>query len=257
LKWLVGLACLACILLAGTAYSLSKLTEEEPATGMFTDIVATFAKEGSEPEDFAEIQAQAAANPDDDFTIGDITLPVAGREIAGLSYDEAVDLVVGRIAETLYADGPAAVEQYFADSVESDSGDEFSLGPFGLLTRSTHDTVSPFLIAFSVGALLLAAFLVYISRRFGRLGSPGVVLAAGTGPFALAWFALKQITRNGEEDGIGGALAQALSPAAGEAADDFIRLFVLGLVLIVAATIGHLGWTAWERSQRSRSIDTA
>ncbi|MEE8369420.1 MAG: hypothetical protein V3S00_01475 [Dehalococcoidia bacterium] len=257
LKWLAGLACLVCILLASTAYSFSKLTEEEPATGIFTGIVATFAMEGSEPEDFAEIQAQAAANPDDDFTIGDITLPVAGREIASLSYEEAVDLVVGRIAETLYADGPAAVEQYFADSVENDSGDEFSLGPFGLLTRNTHDTVSPFLIAFTVGALLLSAFLVYVSLRFGRLGSPGAVLAAGTGPFALLWFAIKEGTKDTDGEGVGSALAQALSPTAGEAAGDFLRLFILGLVLIFAATIGHLGWAVWERLQRSHNLDPA
>lgn len=257
LKWLAGLACLVCILLASTAYSFSKLTEEEPATGIFTGIVATFAMEGSEPEDFAEIQAQAAANPDDDFTIGDITLPVKGREVAGLSYDEAVDLVIGRIAETLYAEGPDAVEQYFADSSDPDSEDEFDLGPFGILTRDTHDSVRPFVIVFTVIALVLSALLVFFSRRFGRLGSPGVVLAVGTAPFALLWFAIKEGTKVTDGEGVGSALAQALSPTAGEADGDFLRLFVLGLVLIFAAMIGHLGWAVWERTQRSHNLDPA
>ncbi len=57
--------------------------------------------------------------------------------------------------------------------------------------------------------------------------------------------------------GLGGALAQALSPTAGSVAGDFLRLLILGLVLILAATLGHLGWLAWERYQRSRRIDTA
>ena len=54
-----GLACLACIALASIVYSVGKLTEQEPATGIFTGVVATFVKEGGEAEDFAEIQAQA------------------------------------------------------------------------------------------------------------------------------------------------------------------------------------------------------
>ncbi len=52
-------------------------------------------------------------------------------------------------------------------------------------------------------------------------------------------------------------IALALSPTAGSVAGDFLRLFILGLVLILAATLGHLGWLAWERYQRSRRIDTA
>lgn len=257
LKWLTGLACLACIALASIVYSVGKLTEQEPATGIFTGVVATFAKEGGEAEDFAEIQAQAAANPDEDFTIGDITLPVKGSEIADLSYDEAIDLVIGRIADILYTEGPDAVEQYFADPSEPDSEDEFNLGPFGLLTQDTHDSVRPYFIAFTLVALLSAAFLVFFSRRFGRLGSAGVVLAVGTAPFALLWFAIKQGTKDADGGGVSGALAQALSPTAGSVAGDFLRLFILGLVLILAATLGHLGWLAWERYQRSRRIDTA
>ncbi len=108
-KWVFGLACLTAVVVAGSLYSASKLTEHDPATGIFSGVMATFAKEGDAKEAFADLQAQAAANPDQEFTIEGATLPVEGRELTGLSYDEAVDLVVGRIAEMLYVDGPDSV----------------------------------------------------------------------------------------------------------------------------------------------------
>ncbi|KKK88571.1 hypothetical protein LCGC14_2741780, partial [marine sediment metagenome] len=136
-KWLFGLICLSAIIVAAVLYSASKLTERDVATGVFSGVMTTFAKDGEGSEEFGEIQALAAASPDGEFTIEGITLPVKGSEIAGLSYDEAVDLVVGRIAQTLYTDGPESVEQYFAATPAAGSeeapaaeGEEFSLGPF-------------------------------------------------------------------------------------------------------------------------------
>ncbi len=52
-------------------------------------------------------------------------------------------------------------------------------------------------------------------------------------------------------------IALALSPTAGSVVGDFLRLFIFGLVVILAATLGHLGWLAWERYQHPRRIDTA
>lgn len=115
-KWLFGLICLSAIIVAGVLYSASKLTERDPATGIFTGIMAALAKESDASEGFEELQALAAANPDQEFTIEGVTLPIKGSDLAGLSYDEAVDLVVGRTAETLYANGPGSVEQFFDDA---------------------------------------------------------------------------------------------------------------------------------------------
>lgn len=254
LKWLFGLACLAGIIVAGGLYSLSKLTEQGPATGIFTGVMATFAKEGAGSEEFDELQALATANPDQDFTIEGITLPVEGSELVGLSYDEAVGLVVGRIADRLYTDGPDSVEQFFADVSAADSeesaageGEEFDLGPFSLLTQGTHDTVRSIFTFSLIPILVLAVPLVFFSRRFGRLGSPGVVLAVGIAPFALLWFVTEQATKNAGADGMTGALSQALSPTAGDVSSAFLRLFILGLVLILAAVVGHIGFALWHR----------
>lgn len=253
-KWLFGLICLSAIIVAAVLYSASKLTERDVATGVFSGVMTTFAKDGEGSEEFGEVQAQAAASPDEEFTIEGITLPVKGSEIAGLSYDEAVDLVVGRIAQTLYTDGPESVEQFFnttpvAGSEETSLGEseEFSLGPFALLTQDTHDIIRRIFTFSLIPVLVLAVPLVFFSRRFGRLGSPGIVLAVGAAPFALLWLIAKQATQNAGQDGINGTLAEPLSPMAGDVSTTFLWLLALGVALVLAAVSGHIGFALWHR----------
>ena len=259
-KWLFGLICLSAIVVAAVLYSASKLTERDVATGISSGVMITFAKDGEGSEEFGEIQAQAAASPDEEFTIEGITLPVKGSEIAGLSYDEAVDLVVGRIAQTLYTDGPDAVEPFFNDTSVADSeeasrgeGDEFSLGPFALLTQDTHDIIRRIFTFSLISVLVLAVPLVFFSRRFGRLGSPGVILAVGAAPFALLWLIAKQATKSAGQDGAGGALAGAISPMAEDVSTTFLWLLVLGVALFLAAMAGNIGFAVWRRARSTEA----
>ncbi len=253
-KWLFGLICLSAVIVAAVLYSASKLTERDAATGLFSGVMTSLAKEDNGAEGFEELQALATANPDEEFTIEGATLPVKGSELSGLSCDEAVDLVVGRIAQTLYTDGPDAVEQFFADTPAADSeeasaveGAESDLGPLSLLTQDTHDTVQSIFTFSLIPILVLAAPLVFFSRRFGRLGSPGVVLAAGAAPFALLWLIVNQATKNAGQDGVDGALAKALAPMAGDVSTSFLWLLALGVALVLAAVAGHIGFALWHR----------
>ena len=116
-KWVFALALLAAVLVSGVLYSLAELTEREPATGAFAGVMSSFAKEGGDPEGYADIQAAAAANPDLEISIDRVTFPIKGSEIAGLSYDEAIDLVILRLSDILYTDGPEAVEGFFESCV--------------------------------------------------------------------------------------------------------------------------------------------
>ncbi len=253
-KWLFSLICLAAIIVAAVLYSASKLTERDAATGIFSSILLSLAKDDAGAEEFKEYQALAVASPDEDFTIEGVPLPIKGRELIGLSYDEAVELVAGRIAEILYTDGPESVEQYFtadssADSEEASEGEGtgVSLGTLGILTQDTHDQVNRIFTFSLIPILILAALLVFFSRRFGRLGSLGVVLAAGVAPFAALWFTVKQTTKNADPDGVDGALAQALAPVAGDVSTTFLWLLALGVALMLAALAGHIGFALRHR----------
>ncbi|MCH8065191.1 MAG: hypothetical protein IIC90_05125 [Chloroflexi bacterium] len=255
-KWLFGLLCLAAIIVAAVLYSASKPTERDVSTSIFSSILISLAKDDEGAEAFEEYQALAVANPDEDFTIEGITLPIKGRELIGLSYDEAVELVIGRIAEILYTDGPDAVEQFFNDTSVAGSeesaageGEEFNLGPFAILTQDTHDLIRRIFTFSLIPVLVLAALLVFFSRRFGRLGSPGVVLAVGAAPFALLWLIAKGATNNAGQDGVEGALAEALAPMAGELSTTFLWLLALGVALVLASVAGHIGFALWHRSR--------
>lgn len=255
-KWLFSLICLAAIIVAAVLYSASKFTEREAATGIFSSALISLAKDDAGAEEFEEFQAQAVANPDEDFTISGVTLPIKGGELIGLSYDEAVELVAGRIAEILYTDGPESVEQYFtadssADSEEASEGEGtgVSLGTLGILTQDTHDQVNRIFTFSLIPILILAVLLVFFSRRFGRLGSLGVVLTVGVAPFAALWFTVKQTTKNADPDGVDGALAQALAPVAGDVSTTFLWLLVIGVALVVAAVAGNTGSALLNRSR--------
>ena len=254
LKWLFGLACLVSIVAAATLYSASKLTEQQPATGVFAGIVGEFMKDDDDfAEEFNEIQARAVSNPDAEYTIGDVTLPVKGYELEGLSYDEAVDLVLGRVADILYTEGPDTAAQYFDTSEEGSEGEEeeVDLGPFGLLTRETHVIIRRIFTFSLIPVLVLAVPLVFFSTRFGRLGSAGIVLAVGIASFAVLWLIAKQVTKDASEDGMEGVLAEAISPTAGGMSGDFLRLLILGLALVLVAVVGHISVVLWRRFRRT------
>ena len=255
-KWLFGLICLAAIIVAAVLYSASKFTERDAATGIFSSFLISLAKDAEGAEEFEEFQAQAVANPDEEFPISGVTLPIKGRELIGLSYDEAVELVAGRIAEILYTDGPESVEQYFtadssADSEEAPAGESegVSLGTLGVLTQDTHDQVNRIFTFSLIPILILAVLLVFFSRRFGRLGTLGVVLTVGVAPFAALWFTVKQATKNDGQDGIEGALAEALAPIAGDVSTTFLWLLALGVALVLAAVAGNVSYALWHRSR--------
>ncbi len=271
-KWLFGLICLAAIIVAGVLYSASKFTERDAATGIFSSILLSLAKDDAGAEEFKEYQALAVASPDEDFTIEGVSLPIKGRELIGLSYDEAVELIAGRLAEILYTDGPEAVEPFFtaasgagseeapagegeessageSEEAPAGEGDELSLGPLGLLTQDSHDRVGRIFTYSLIPILVLAVLLVFFSRRFGRLGSPGVVLTIGAAPLAALWFTVKQATQNADPDGVEGALAEALAPIAEDVSSAFFRLLALGVALVLAAVAGHIGFALWRRSR--------
>ncbi len=241
-KWVCGLLCLFCLLAAGLLYSVTALTGRETATGLFTASVGGMVSSQLSDEEYAQIAAAAAQNPEGEYTIGETTLTVKGREIAGLSKDQAVALVVGRIAVVNYEQGPDAAEALITASGED--GKNFSLGPVGPLTQSTHDSVRPYYIGFAVAAVALAVPLVFLSRKFGRLGSPGIVLMLGSAPFALAWRLLEDAASgvNSETGVFASALAGAVAGPASDLSGRFTRLMLVGAGMVVAAIVADICW---------------
>jgi len=249
-KWVCGLLCLLCVLVAGLLYSVAAMTGRDTATGLFTATVGGMVSSQLSDEEYAQIAAAAAQNPDAEYTIGGTTLTVKGSEIAGLSKDQAVALVVGRIAAVNYEQGPDVAEALITASGED--GKDFSLGPVGPLTQSTHDSVRPYYIGFALAAAALSAPLVFFSRKFGRLGSPGFVLMLGSAPFALLWRLLedKAASVNSETGIFASALAGAITGPASDLSWGFTRLLLVGAGMVIAAIVGDICWPLWLRAHK-------
>jgi hypothetical protein len=241
-KWVTGLLCLFCVLAAGFLYSVTALTGRETATGIFTATVGGTVNSQLSDEEYASVSAAAAASPDAEYNVGATTLTVKGSELTGISKDQAVALVVSRIAVVHYEQGPDAAETLITASGED--GRQFSIGPVRPLTKKTHDSVRPYYLGLAGAALGLIAPLVFFSRRFGRLGSPGVVLMVGSAPFALAWHLLDNAAAGiTEEKGVfASALAAAIRTPAADLSGTFTRLLFLGAGMTGAAIVGHIVW---------------
>lgn len=255
LKWLCGFGLLASVVVSSALYSLSQLTEHEPATRLFGRAAAHALKEDADEEArvrFAEMQERVAGDPNAYLTVQGVTLPVTGASLAGLTYDEAVDLVAGQTAEILYREGPDAALQYFEDNddagVPETATDEGTrdYGPLALLTQSSHDKINR-LFQLSLAPLaLLAIGVAFFSRRFGRVGSLGVIGLVGIAPFAAGWNLVEQVTVNPGE-GMRAELALAIAPTVGELSDLFRRILLVAVSVVALTVASQVASLLWPR----------
>jgi len=262
-KWAAGLLFILCAAAASITYSLHRISAQEPASGAAASVIDALAEEMVDDELFAEQQAAAQASPEVEVQVNELTVPLTGEEISGLTREEMLEKASTRLADIIYFGGVEAGEAYFqdmepkqeagpsADQPPADSeGDGLPLEPLGLFTQETHDGLRPFVLGLSLGAAALLAILVLLSRGFGRLGSPGLALVVGIGPAALALMVLRTVFADVRDDegGIFPAAAEALYPTV----DDLSRLFTIiaavGAALAAAAIIGHIASLIWQRT---------
>lgn len=257
-KWAVAVLFVVCTVAATIAYSLYRVSAEEPATGTSASVIDALAEEMVDDQMFADLQAAAKANPEAEVQVNQLVLPLTGEEMAGLTREETLEKASARLADIIYVEGVEAGEDYFRDPQPQEEGgsapdqpptdsegDGLPLGALTLFTQETHDGLRPFAVALLVGAAALLAILLLLSRGFGRLGSPGLALIIGVGPAALALTVLRAVfadARDGEEGMFQGA-AEAIYPTV----DDVSRLFTIiaavAAVVVVASVIGHVAYS--------------
>ena len=263
IKWVAAILAVICLLAASLLYDAFRLTTHDVATGAFTAVVAGF-MDDKDSEDYLRVQEEAQANPEAEVQMPGVDLTVKGSEIADLSQAEATRLVIGRVANILYYEGPQAVEDLFpqedpktpagGEGEAAPSGARFDLGPAAVLTEEGHSLIKAVLMGFAGAAAFLLLPLVYFSHRAGRLGSPGMVLLIASLPFALLW---QIANRTGPADdggaGIDAELREVLSPTASGLATLHLSTALLGLSLVVAAVVLHLVLFALEKRRTAQA----
>jgi hypothetical protein len=256
LKWAVGLlACLA-VVAAGVLFSLTHITERDTAVPLATGVLSAGISDRVSDEEYAQVQASAAANPDAPVSLAPTLVTVTGRELAGLSKDDAAKLIGGKLALVLYEMGDDAAQRLIPERLPNRDKDPISLGPAGILSDDNHSMFTTYLLIALVLSAILIAVVASMARGFGRLGAPAFVIALGSAPLAAFWMAVGSAV--GEGDPNGNALVFAARTAARNSADDLKSAFVLivaaAFALTVAAFFGGIVLTLTQRAKAAAQI---
>jgi F0F1-type ATP synthase membrane subunit c/vacuolar-type H+-ATPase subunit K len=235
LKWAAGLlACLA-IVVAGALFSLAHITGRDTAVPLSTAVLSAAISDRVSDEEYAQVQAAAVANPDAPVSLAPTLVTATGREIAGLSKDDAAKLIAGKLATVLYENGDGAAKALIPERRPDSDKDPISLGPTGILSNDNHSMFSKYFLFAAVLSALLLAVVAAMGRGFGRLGGPAFVVALSTAPLAVLWTAAGAAI--GEGDPAGNTIVFAARAAARNSADDLKSTFVLVVAVAFAGAI--------------------
>jgi hypothetical protein len=211
------------LLVALWTTALARLSDRPTAIPLLTSVgtqlvnpAITSAGKGVDRARYQQLEAQAQASPSAQLSVPGLKTTVRGSEILGLSYDAGTKVIYGKVADAYYTGGvsaafdvpalPSGFSRVFTDygalaSYATQHGLPVSLpalpvdllnlaGHIGLspntLTASEHQTIAQFALVAWLVSLLLAALLMLVSRRGGRISSvawavfnaalPGVIL---------------------------------------------------------------------------------
>jgi len=259
-KWVVGLLLILALNLAMLFYNLYLVTEAAPAVETMSTMLAVLTSpEGL--DDATAIDAaleQLRANPD--HAIRPFPgLPVELREadIAGRSPRELRLFVWRQLAEPLYREGLEGLMARIEDP-EMRAGFAGGIGPLALFSLQAHQTLFRLLWIVLPCTLVLLALLILFSYRFGRLGSPGLVLFVASLPGAIISTALSRMPPAdallvgleqdvGLTDRLGQVASQVLPPMMRDFSVSYTIVLLTGLALIIVAVLGGLIWRLTRR----------
>lgn len=251
-KWITGLGLIVVLSATLAVHSLARVTAEKPAVDALSMMLAAaLSANGLDDEaEIVEFRQRLRQSPTRSLQ------PIPGLRIVvreedfppSLSAREARLRFFRKWAEPLYAGGAQAFAD-LADNAQTRDDILGGGGAFNYLTRQTHETLQQRLVPFVAVCLVLLALLMFLSARFGRLGSPGCVLTIVCLPPALV-LAVIRSTRDmtpATPAREAGAFAQVnyiaglvLPPLAEIALTSYALLLAVGVALMVVAVLGDL-----------------
>ncbi|MGC8787331.1 MAG: hypothetical protein ACP5Q1_07905 [Anaerolineae bacterium] len=254
-KWVAGLLLVAVLSATLLVFNLVQLTAEQPATEIMATTIATlFSRRGLDDEsEIAQMRLALRASPDGTLQpIPGLPIVIREKDIAGLSPRQIRLYAFRQLATPLYRKGAAGLAAQITDP-EARKSLAGGIGILELFTLKTHQNLRRVFLLLVGACLVLLIPLVFFSYRFGRLGSPGVVLFASSLPGAAISSLLWTVVQNQEmpaPPGEGGSLigllnytlANILPHVVPIVARNYLIALVLGFALILLAVLGSLLW---------------
>lgn len=246
LKWLTGIVLLAVFTITTGIYIIYRITAPDiavPALGRIMESAVQGMPMGSLDRVREEVTRRGILTVE---PVAGITVQVDREKIQGLPAGELKSYLFREAAAPLYAKGADAFLVHV-----SDSGVKNRLSSFGsslqYLAEDFHGITRTALIVFGALTLLLFIILLFLSYRFGKLVSPGIILLlAGTMGITVITF-LKSTASSlarfspglgGLGDKLTGGISQVTAPMADLVTTTYLAILLAGGALLVTAFFG-------------------
>ncbi len=243
LKWICGLLLLVSLVATLGLYNLSRLTERERAIELSATLIAlAFSPGGLDGEEgVAEYRAKATTQPNEQIEVPNLPgITISKQDVLTLSPRALRLKIFSQISAPIYDKGvEGAVKERTTDPAQQG---QFEKNAFALqlFTAQTHQLFNRyFRVALGVSLVLLAG-LVYFSRRWGRLVSPGLVLLWVSWPGALIGLFILYPPPNSDGGPLGFLPAEIATPLGRPLQQSYGLASLAGASLLVIAALGKL-----------------
>lgn len=262
LKWIFGILLFIVLNVWLLLSSLVAITTEKIAVdAMSIGLASTYSLEKGldDDSDLKKVKQLIKLSPDGTFKpIPGMPITLKAKDLDALSPRELRLNIFRQIAEPIYR-GETVNFLNSQDKTQKKSALE-ELGLLALVTAESHEKLKglrPILALVAIGLLLP---LIYFSRHFGRLASPGLVLMAASLPGTAVFNFLNLVLRTkgapappGLSSSMGEAAgyvaASTLPPIIDALAQIYLSYFIFGTVLLILALLGKIGWKIFARKK--------
>lgn len=266
LKWICAILLTAVLAATLPVTVAHRLTEKGPATNLIAYTMAGMTSpQGIDSEaGLAEMKARVLEKGSETVKLAGIDVVFTAQDMNTLSPRELRLKVFRAFADRFYDQGAKGLAQNQGFDAATVKKFENDASLINLFSAEMHERIGTVLLWMALADLLLVAAVIFFSRRFGRLVSPGVVfLLVGLPGIVLGAIASQnpEVTGAARSENpsdpmamiglFGSYVAPLIAPhAAG------IYLFVLlsGAVMLVVAALGRI---AYGFVQRGSSKDSS
>jgi len=242
LKWMLGLTACILIIASGLLFSLQQLTKRDTAVPLAGALISAGINDRVSDQEFAQVQAAAAANPSATVAVSPLSLSFTGSDIAGLDKKGASAVLGDKVASLLYDNGSETAKGVLAEPPAGSDKGAITLGPTTVLTADNNSLFTTMFIATAAAALVLLGGVAALGRGFGRLGAPAFIAAIGSAPLALLWVAANKAIGPGDptESGFTHSARLAFNGVSGDLQTTFVAVTAAAVGLTVLALFGGL-----------------
>lgn len=257
-KWLFAILALIALHITLLGINLYRLTAEKVAVPLEATIIAsTFSPDGLDDPKPIEDVKRLLKNQDSISPIPGINLKITKSDLEGKTPREARVAVFAKLALPLYREGKAGVAKLVTDP-KTQASVESGVSLLTIISQKNHDIIGNVVKIAGLICLLLLAGVIFFSRRWGRIFSPGLIITLASLPGAIISFLLTTalrlhpaattVARDASVGDKFGAIWQVIGPdAAAILSKTYQTALAVGFGLMILSIIGKIIYRLTDR----------